>query len=612
MRRVIACVACGLAAVDPAPGQPNLQSRLDALASAHPGMVEVSSIGLSRQGRPVRLVTLGHRAGGADARPALLIIAGVNPMHRVGVEAALAVAEGIARDHADRLATNTVYVLPLLNPDGFAWHAEPGRPAADFPRAPRAGDADRDGRVSEDGAEDLNGDGVVTMMRQADPPPGSPWRATLCDDPENPGLMKTPDPAKGEAPKYAVFIEGIDNDGDGRFNEDGPGGSAGGGVDFDLNAPYRWKEWGDGIGDYPFSEPETRALAAWMHTRTNIAAVLVFGPHDTLVNIPPAGRFDDSGQVPLGIEEGDKVFYEEISRSFKEITKMTGAPSTDNAGSIQGWCYAHYAAWTFATPVWVRPDLVKADEGKPGEPAKDEKKDEPGGADRPREEQPAPGARGGGRPGGQPGGPTPGGGRRFGAGGGPIPPPAAIKASDPDDAKWLRYSTEKRGGEGFIPWTTFNHPQLGTVELGGFRPGFRLNPPDDELPRLGREQTKFAVDLLGRLPNVALDAPVVTRVGPSLWRVAARARNTGYLPSMPAIGVKARRSPPTLMTLDVPMSRLVSGSKTVRAWAIPGSGGSADAEWVVTGEENTTVPLKFSSSLGLERTVEVTLREGDR
>lgn len=616
--------------------QPEIKLRLDALAAKHPTLVEVASIGMSRQGRAVHIVRLTDRGAPAegsipaDQRPMLVIVAGANPMHAVGVETALGVAERLADQHADALRGVSVVVIPMLNPDGFAWHAEAGRPKTDFPRTPLPSDADRDGRVNEDPAEDLNGDGAITMMRVVDPAAGSPWPATMCDDPADKRLMKTPDAAKGESPKYAVFIEGIDNDGDGRFNEDGPGGSAGGGVEFDLNAPYRWKEWGDGIGAYPLSEPEMLAFIKGMTDHQAIAAVLVLGPHDTLVNVPQAGRFDDSGRVPTGIEEGDKPFYDEVSKAFKDITKMTGAPTVDNAGSLQGWSYAHHGVWTFATPVWVRPDLVKSEEPKKDDAKPDDEKKEPGGgeqpAERPRERGGQPG--GGGPPGGaggagragQPGGGGPGGGgpggggRRLGGpGGGGSPTPAVdLKPGDPDDAKWIKYSDEKRDKAGFIEWKPLDHPQLGKIEIGGFVPGFKLNPPPEEHARLADEQTRFVAALIAKLPSVSMEPPVVERVGPSLWRITARATNSGFLPSMPAIGVKARHSPPSLVTIDMPMTRIVSGAKTGRFWAIPGSGGSAEHQWVVTGDAGSTVEVKFTSSLGREQAFKVTLQEAAR
>lgn len=634
MRYTLCVLAGSLAALAcPAHARPDVAGRLAALAAEHAGAVEIATIGSSRQGRPLHLAVLA--VGGdalpdrpaPDQRPALLIVAGANSLHRVGVETALAIAERLPKDHAALLETSTVYIVPMLNPDSFAFHDEQGRPRSAFGRTIWPHDADRDGRTNEDPGEDLNGDGVISTMRLVDPPPGSPWPATLAADPENPRLMKTPDAAKGESARYAVFTEGVDNDGDGRFNEDGPGGSGGGGADLDLNMPYRWKEWGDGIGAYPLSEPESLALVKWMYERSNIAAVLVLGLHDTLVTVPQAGKFDDSGQVPLGIENDDKPYYEELSKAFKEITKMTGAPSVDNAGAVQGWTYAHFGVWTFATSVWVRPDLIKSDEPakkdgeagekKEGEAKPEERAERPAGGGAPAGGAAPQPAGGGGQRAGQPGGGGGGGGggRRFGGGGPPGSggaPADQAKGADPEDAKWLKYSDEKREKAGFIEWTPFDHPQLGKVEIGGFVPGFKHNPPEDDLARLADEQTKFAAALLGKLPRVSLDAPVVEAMGPGLWRITVRATNTGYLPTMPAIGVKARRAMPSVVSLDVPMERIVTGQKAGRFWAIPGSGGAADQQWVITGDAGSTVTIRFAPTFGGEQSMTITLQEGAR
>jgi hypothetical protein len=198
-------VAAATLPASPAPAQPDAGSRLRDLQSRHPGLVEISTIGSSRQGRPLYVARVTDRAaeegpGNArDHRPSLLIVAGASGMHRVGVETALSVAERLAAEHADALKSAGVYVIPMLNPDSFAFHAEQGRPRTDFARTIAPTDADRDGRVNEDPPEDLNGDGVISMMRVSDPAPGSAWPATLGADPENARLMKTPDAAKGES-----------------------------------------------------------------------------------------------------------------------------------------------------------------------------------------------------------------------------------------------------------------------------------------------------------------------------------------------------------------------------------------------------------------------------
>ncbi len=62
--------------------------------------------------------------------------------------------------------TRTVYIVPRADPDG-AEVALTGRVDWDPASAPGARDADGDGRLGEDGPEDINGDGRILRMRRA-------------------------------------------------------------------------------------------------------------------------------------------------------------------------------------------------------------------------------------------------------------------------------------------------------------------------------------------------------------------------------------------------------------------------------------------------------------
>ncbi|GJQ30047.1 MAG: hypothetical protein HBSAPP03_19310 [Phycisphaerae bacterium] len=637
------------------------EARLDALAVAHPEVVSLFTFGTSGDGVPLRGARLAAAGEGPtpEDRPAIVIVAGLNPLHRVGMDTALGLIDELASNQHEFLSKRCVYVIPCANPDGFS-RVERASPRMDWPRTPHTGDADHDARRGEDPAEDLNGDGFITMMRLKDPSPTTGLAAEFMLDPADGRILKRPDTAKGERAQYALLIEGVDNDGDGKFNEDGPGGA--GDIDPSTNFPYRWPEFADGAGDHALCLPETRALAEWFIEKRNIAAVLVFGPGDTLINVPPTGRFDASGQVPLGIEEGDKAAYDAVSAAFKEATKMNAATALDNAGSLQGWVYAHLGILSFQTPVWVRPDqIAKADEARPAEtpPANEPTPAETPAADDPRarlrafqnatpaerermmaefEAMPAAererimAAVRGGQPGGQPGagappsggppaGGPPGGGRRGGGrgpgrggsapGGGASAGPTAAPATD--DEAWLKYDAERvaAGDEsGFILWTPFTHPQLGEIEIGGWKPGFKHNPPADELPRLVAEQTAFLKSLSTKFPNLTPQGPWVERLGPSLWRITVRVVNEGTQPSMPSLAVKARRTTPTLVTIGVPIERIISGEKIARHWAIAGSGGVAETSWVITGAEGSTAPISVRPSLGAPVTLNARLDGG--
>lgn len=547
---VAACAASPTAGVLAAghrddPPMTQTQRRANEIAGAAAGVVTPITIGSSREGRPLIVLRIGEGGDEADRRPALLIVAGVDPMHEVGTRVALGVAERLAAEHRDLLGRATVYILPELNPDTREWLRAQAA-TRECSRTLSPDDADRDGRIDEDGPVDLNGDGAITMMRIANPRPDSGVEATHVIDASDPRLMRRPDASKGERATHALIVESTDADGDGFFAEDGPGG-----VDLDRNFPHLWPEFRDGAGVTPLSEPESRAVAEWILAptgpgRDNIVAVLVYSPADNLLNTPPTGKMDPTGVVPLGIEERDKGVYESVGAAFKEITGMTGAPKGEDRwpGSLAAWAYGHVGAYAFTTPVWVRPDLVTRPQeagGAAEEPAKVER----GGRGR------GPGDRGGG-----------------GASGGD------------EDARWLAYLDERvgEGGEpGFVEWAAFDHPVFGAVEIGGFLPGARLNPPESEIDRLVDEQTRFAAELLGRLPRLGVEEPVTRRLGEGVWRVTVRIVNDGRLPTRSAMGVKVWRLPPIRLSLDLPGESIIGGERVQRTSAIPAGGRSRRA-----------------------------------
>ena len=191
----------------------------------------------------------------------------------------------------------TIYVVPRLNPDGAERVVRgPGSP---FRTNLRAMDRDRDGRSNEDGPEDLDGDGVTTLMRVVD------GEATLVADEKDARLSRRADPAKGERAAFSEKSEGIDNDGDGRLNEDPPGG-----VNLNRNWPYRWAEFDPEAGFSPASEPEVRALIEFVFDHPEIALVWSFGLNDNLRTAP---RKPESS-----LNDADLPLFVELSRLFNQ------------------------------------------------------------------------------------------------------------------------------------------------------------------------------------------------------------------------------------------------------------------------------------------------------
>jgi hypothetical protein len=274
--------------------QAGLAKALQGLAAAHKTIARLESIGKSRGGRDIWALEIAGPGGVAPReRPALLIAAGFEGDHLVGSEIALAVAStlltGAGTDAAvkERLANSTIYIVPRVNPDGAEGFFAPLKADRRTNAAPR--DDDNDGRLDEDGPEDLNGDGLITVMRVKTP--GGEYMI----DPEEPRLMKRADPKKGESGAYRLFLEGTDNDGDGFINEDPPGG-----VDINRNFTHDYPYNKPDAGPHMVSEAESRALMDWVLAHRNIAAVLTFGESDNLI-VPPtsAGRLGPARELDL-------------------------------------------------------------------------------------------------------------------------------------------------------------------------------------------------------------------------------------------------------------------------------------------------------------------------
>ena len=253
----------------------SLSSAVREIQDRHGNLVQVLEVARTPGGNAVQAVRLGAGEG-VETRPALLVIAGAYGPHLVGTEVALHVAQSLAtRYGSDSTITQlldraTIYLIPRANPDAAAGFFE--RPQRERIRNAEPYDDDRDAEVDEDGPEDLDGNGLITMMRVLDP--AGEW----LPDPEDPDLMRKADPAKGEVGSYRVYVEGVDNDGDEAWNEDPPGG-----VDVNRNLPYGYEFFSEGAGLYPVAAPEARGIAQFYLDHPNVAVVYVLGPQDNLL-----------------------------------------------------------------------------------------------------------------------------------------------------------------------------------------------------------------------------------------------------------------------------------------------------------------------------------------
>ena len=240
------------------------------LEKAYPDLVTMESAGKSYQGRDIIVLTISDRkVQNPDNKPGFWIDGNIHSIELQGTEMALYTAWYLCEMYNENafikqlLKDKTFYISPTINPDGRDYFTSIGVP----PRsglAPR--DNDRDGLIDEDGYDDLNNDKNINQMRRKNP------EGDYKTDPKDPRRMIRVTP--GEKGEYEILgMEGIDNDGDGLVNEDGPGGYDGN-RDWGFNWEPNYVQ--NGADKYPFSFPENQAIRDFTLKHRNITGAQSF------------------------------------------------------------------------------------------------------------------------------------------------------------------------------------------------------------------------------------------------------------------------------------------------------------------------------------------------
>jgi hypothetical protein len=160
-----------------------------------------------------------------------------------------------------------------------------------------------------------------------------------------------------------------------------------------------------------------------------------------------------------------------------------------------------------------------------------------------------------------------------------------------------------------VDWTPFQHPQLGEVEIGGFRPYVTVNPPADQLPELGTAHGAFVVELAGMLPRVRIANTEVESHGGGVYTVTAEVENTGLLPTSLQHGVVCRCVQPTTVQIQVATDDVLTGSaKTSAVSKLEGSGKRQSFSWVIRGRSGQDVEIRVRAQKGGTDSATVTLR----
>lgn len=506
----------------------------------------LSVLGRTGEGREIFLVTIGK--GRVDDRPGILVIGGLDATQLYGSELAVRVARRMVQQAADDselaglLERVTFYIIPRASPDACEFFFI--RPFEQRTTNTRPTDDDHDGRVDEDPPNDLDGDGWITAMRVDEP--GGRHIA----HPDDPRVMVLADPAKGERGRWTLHEEGSDLDGDGRINEDPVGGVA-----FDRNWTFNYPYFEKGAGPYQVSEPETQAVADFAFGRRNIALVFTFTAQDNLFHLPksePSGR---QGRIKTKLLEADSGPLERIGKLYRELHGGSDSPAPpEGQGSVSDWAYFHYGRWSLASRAWWIPKSI---------PTTSEDQDEEASSESSETDEPI----------AKPAKPA---------------KPAAADASNNDsrgrdDLQALAWFASQ-AIDGFVPWRAIEHPDFPgrRVQIGGFKPYLRSNPPLAELDGLDGKHVDFFRQLAGMFPRLRIPDVRTESLGGGVWRIQATVVNEGTLPTFPQMGEISRQTQPVQIAVELPEdAALVTGHARRQLPTLAGNGGHVTETFLI-------------------------------
>lgn len=334
------------------PDNAALAVRIKALEKDYPKLCSVSTVCTTAGGMEILSITIGRGENGE--KPGIAILGGIDGRYIHSREMAISFAEEILRRSGEAAISKlldevTFYVIPDVSPEASAQYFSKLKYERNINSS--STDDDRDFSTGEDPVEDLNGDAMITLVRIPDP--AGNFLPSSADN----RIMVIADPSKGEKGIYKVISEGVDNDGDGLYNEDGDGGVA-----FNANFSHNYEEFGLNAGPHALSETETRAVADFLFDRFNIYMTIAIGPQDNLSQpMKATTKPIQRGKKPDGMLKSDEILNKLASDIWKEKTGTKGSPAAAfTPGNFTEWAYYDYGRYSFSTPGW----WVQAEKGE--------------------------------------------------------------------------------------------------------------------------------------------------------------------------------------------------------------------------------------------------------
>jgi hypothetical protein len=480
---------------------------LRALNSAFPELTTLEVVGKSEEGREIWAMTVNNPKTGAPlTKPGVYVDANIHGNEVQGGEVCLYLLNWLLTQYGKNeqitklVDRNAYYVIPVVNVDG-RWHFfnDPNTPSTGRSfRVPK--DDDRDGLVDEDFPDDLDGDGNICQMRKKDP--FGPWKA----DPEDARLMVRVKP--GEKGEWTILgEEGLDNDGDGKVNEDAEGY-----LDANRNWPWNWAPpyVEGGAGNFPLSTLGTRAIAAYIMARPNIIATFALHNSGGMYLRGPSTKGDE----PMSPQ--DVAAYDVLGKNAEKIVPgykymVSWKDLYPTYGDFDSFTYAYAGAYSFVAELFqTSTETYRENDPKKVAPADED--DE-----------------------------------------------MSFRGNPERDRERLEFNDHVVEGELFKSWTPFQHPQYGDIEIGGWVKMSSRLPHPFMLPDLVHRNAAAVLFAAAETPRISMEVLSAEKLGAGLCKIRVRLANSGGLPTRTYQTIQKRTAALDTLKVGGAAAKVVAG-----------------------------------------------------
>jgi len=456
---------------------------MQALQKAYPQLTKIDMIGKSEEGREIYALTINNKETGDElTKPGVYVDGNIHGNEIQAGEVCLYYANMLLTKYGENdkitaaVDRNAHYIIPVVNVDGRYHFFE----AAHTPSSSRSirvpKDDDRDGLFDEDAPDDLDGDGSICQMRIKDP------FGQYKLDSEDDRIMVRVKP--GEKGQYSLLgYEGIDNDGDGRINEDAEGY-----LDPNRNWGYNWMPpyVQSGAGNFPLSGVGLKSINDFIAAHPNI--IIGYAFHNTggmWLRVPAAKT--------VTLPASDVTAYDVIGKEAIKITPgYVYQPAYDlypTYGDFTSHLFFSYGAYAFVGELFMRNQQTYVADKERNKMEDDLE---------------------------------------------------SLMSSTPTarSREQLKFNDNVAQGELYKEWKKFDHPIYGEIEIGGWVKMSSRLPHPFMLPDLVHRNASVVLLSAQHTPEIKMQVFDVKEIGKELYQVRVRLENTKGLSSMTAQAFK--------------------------------------------------------------------------